>query len=520
MATGTEPHWPREIELKLALAPGDQDAVLDHPLVRRRLAAAPRQERLHSRYFDTPDRALRARDATLRIRRTRRGFVQTLKLADEPRGALADRIEWSCPVEDFAPRPERLPPELASRAGLNPGIPLEPVFETRILRRTARLRWRESPGGRVELELALDRGRILAGARREPVSELELELRHGPAAAAFAFAERLGEALPLRPSSADKAARGHLLDGAPPPSYRAVRPPLEPSMSSAAAFRRLLRAILVHWLASDTAVRYGRETEAVHQLRVALRRGLVLFGLFRTVLPVADRERLRRRTKTILAGLAEMRELDVVRAEFLETVPAAGEDAAALIAPLELRRAKVRNAVLALLESPAYAAFLLELAAWLEREGWREHADAALLLRQELPVAEHASRVLGRCGRRLARACRHLDRLDVEGRHELRLAAKRLRYAIDFFAPLYPAGRTAAWLRRLRRLQDLLGEDSDFASLRPVLDRLLAEAPRRDRERLASAAGFVLGWHRHRLAILPRRLEKEVAKLRALRPPW
>ncbi len=521
MATGDGPGWPREIELKLALAPRDHRTVFAHPLVRRRMAGRPRRRRLETRYFDTPERLLWARGAAFRVRRSEEGFEQTLKLAEAGGGALADRLEWSCPVEDFLPRPELLPAELAARAGLVPGAALVPLFETRFLRRSGLLRWRAVPGGLVELEVALDHGWILAGDRRERISELELEVRRGPAAAAFGLAEALGRAVPLRPSIADKAMRGHMLGGAPPPPFHAVRPSLEPSIAGGAAFRRLMQTVLAHWLASEVALRHGADAEAVHQLRVAMRRAVVALALFRDLLPAAAGQSFRGRIKGVLGGLAEMRELDVIVAELLGPLPAEEETGLpALAERLERARVRARGAVNGLLASPAYGGLLLELASWLEREGWREGAEPALLLRQDLPVGEHAARMLDRSWKRLARAGRRASELDVAGRHALRLAAKRMRYATDFFAPLYPARKTEAWLRRLRRLQNLLGEDSDLASARVLLARLVAATPRARREPLAAAAGFVLGWHRHRLADLPERLDRELAKLRELSRFW
>ncbi len=521
MATGRELRWPREIELKLALAPRDHRAVLDHPLVRERLEGRPRRRLLESRYFDTPERGLWARGAAFRVRRIGHDFVQTVKLADLPRGALADRLEWSCPVEDFAPRPDLLPAELAERIGLGADAVLEPLFETRFLRRTARLRWREAVGGLVELELALDRGTIIAGERRERISELELELRRGSRRAAFALAEALRATVPLRLSVADKAARGHALAGWSPPPGRAVRPPLLPTMSAMAAFAGLLHAVLAHWLASETAVQRSEDGEAVHQLRVALRRGVVAFALFRPLLPAAAHQRWREAMKGVLGGLAELRELDVVHAELLATAEAPEEEGLGLLAErLARARLRARAAVRKMLAAQAHGDLLLELAAWLEREGWREEADTRLLLRQDLPVADHAARMLARTHKRLLRAGRDAGALDTAGRHELRLAAKRMRYAVDFFAPLYPERKREPWSRRLRRLQDLLGEDNDLASARHLFAKVIAAAPKRERTALARAAGFVLGWHRHRLAALPHKLEKEVARLGALGRFW
>ena len=62
---------------------------------------------------------------------------------------------------------------------------------------------------------------------------------------------------------------------------------------------------------------------------------------------------------------------------------------------------------------------------------------------------------------------RHLTELDDEGRHALRKDTKKLRYAVDFFAALWPRGvpakRKRKFLAALEDLQHLLGELNDLA---------------------------------------------------------
>jgi CHAD domain-containing protein len=47
--------------------------------------------------------------------------------------------------------------------------------------------------------------------------------------------------------------------------------------------------------------------------------------------------------------------------------------------------------------------------------------------------------------------------------HAMRLSGKRLRYAAEFFAPLFPSRRTKRYLRRLAALQEALGIVNDGA---------------------------------------------------------
>ena len=79
-----------------------------------------------------------------------------------------------------------------------------------------------------------------------------------------------------------------------------------------------------------------------------------------------------------------------------------------------------------------------------------------------------------------------LRALDVKKRHKLRIRAKNLRYAVEFFAGVFPgeknAARREAALTALKELQDQLGALNDLAQ----------------REALA-ANGHDLGDHAHGL---------------------
>src|ERR1700722_11109269 len=124
-----------ETELKLAARTGDL------PAVRRALEAmaasaegSPRasRARLVSTYYDTPDHALARRGSSLRVRRSGRHFVQTVKAAGEP-GDIS-RGEWEDAVAGERPDPQAaqtgpfLSPEIAGQ--------LRPLFRTEITRTT------------------------------------------------------------------------------------------------------------------------------------------------------------------------------------------------------------------------------------------------------------------------------------------------------------------------------------------------------------------------------------------------
>lgn len=194
----------QEIELKLAV---DQEGLAALPELPLLADTAEPPLSLVNTYFDTPDGALERARVALRIRQIGERCLQTLKTSGAGSGGLSQRGEWEWPIagpeldlEGLAALP---PMHDLDRATLNA---LAPAFRTDFQRRTWQLRLADS-----HIELALDRGEIVAGQRRAEICELELELKAGKVAALWQLAEQLAEQLALRPSQTSKAARGAAL---------------------------------------------------------------------------------------------------------------------------------------------------------------------------------------------------------------------------------------------------------------------------------------------------------------------
>jgi triphosphatase len=72
----------------------------------------------------------------------------------------------------------------------------------------------------------------------------------------------------------------------------------------------------------------------------------------------------------------------------------------------------------------------------------------------------------------LRRAGRKFEHLPIEALHALRKDGKRLRYAAEAFAPLFPQARARRFLKRLRALQAVLGDVQDAEVARGLLAQL------------------------------------------------
>jgi inorganic triphosphatase YgiF len=199
-----------ETELKLLLEPAAMQQLSRHPLLGA--AGEPVEQRLYNTYYDTPALDLAAAQVALRVRRQGERFIQTLKTRGQSIDGLHQRGEWEWALDDATPDPARLAGDIWP-AALPPatGLTLLPVFTTDF---TRRLWWLTFEG--AEIEVALDLGEVVcdcADGRHltDPISELELELKSGPAEALFELARQLGEQIALQPGDISKAQRGYRL---------------------------------------------------------------------------------------------------------------------------------------------------------------------------------------------------------------------------------------------------------------------------------------------------------------------
>ncbi|MBI3249903.1 MAG: CYTH domain-containing protein [Deltaproteobacteria bacterium] len=200
---------PNEIELKLLIAPADIPRLQRHPLLKALTQRKLPTQRLLSIYYDTPELTLHRHRIAVRLRRVGRQWLQTVKTAGRVVAGLHERLECEYPatkgVLDFTPLTDPALQSFFADAALRRA--LQPVFVTEFSRACRLLSW---PNGDT-VEFALDRGEIHTGDRRQPISEVELELKAGASERLFALAAALQATIPLQPSDISKAERGYRL---------------------------------------------------------------------------------------------------------------------------------------------------------------------------------------------------------------------------------------------------------------------------------------------------------------------
>ncbi len=229
--------------------------------------------------------------------------------------------------------------------------------------------------------------------------------------------------------------------------------------------------------------------EPVHQMRVALRRLRSAVTVFRRVLDCAELQAATDGLKALSARLGPTREWDVFLGETIPMVSAVfgGEPRLArLIATAERRRRECHATLRDFLRSAEFRQLGIALACLAGDGSWYPTLPEGAA--QPVSLPDFAADVLQRRLRKLRRT-EDLAGLASAELHALRLKAKRLRYAAEIFAPLYPGKAPRRFIRRLTAVQDGLGKLNDRATAEKLLAELGAMGGRH-----AYAAGLVLGF--------------------------
>lgn len=440
-----------EIELKLRLPPHCTSRLRRHPLLNSRTS---QRRRLLSIYFDTPKFELMQRGIALRLRRINQQWIQTLKAEAQSVGALTSRPEWEIPVAAGEQPNFSLLPDTAMN--LLAGIKLKhvaPLFTTEFQRTTWQI---ETPAGHAEV--ALDHGKIIAGEKQQALCEVEIELKSGSADCLFEIALQLLHDVPLQIEPRSKAERGYLLSGATEAKpVKSIHASIPPHHTSIEAWHILMHAALAHTVANVPGfLKHEPDSEYLHQLRIGLRRlrtGAVLAkSLGQTT--TAWNQPLRE----LMHGLNSARDWDVFLhdslprlATKLSQLPDSSWNQSALTV-LSKHAKHIRQQAQAHLMASSFTQLVLDIGRTLLVPSTSEEAHS---------VKAWAHTILERRWQKLRSQCHDFHTLNPDQRHQVRIAAKKMRYTAEAFAALYEDTHTQPFLAALAALQDQLGGERD-----------------------------------------------------------
>lgn len=417
---------------------------------------------LVSTYYDTSDFRLAAGGITLRRRQQSSGPVWQLKL---PHGETRTELEWDAPGVE--------PPAEISRllVAQTRGARLLPATTLRTERSGVRVRGIGGDVADVVVDdVSIVDGESVTGRFREVEVELlddtpgVLEQMRGVLLAAGAHEgetrPKLFQALDLRPPSAG-------------------RPPRRQAPTSAHV-RAQIGSQLAALVAHDPGTRLGADPEELHQMRVAVRRLRALLRGTRTLHLGEWAPPLVEDLRWIGRALGPVRDADVLLERFegraAALSPGLQDPFLRALRPIVEIRATARVEMLRALDSERYLQLLARL----------DHAAASAAVDDAGPTLETLA---GREFRRLSKRIRGLDPEPPDDElHAVRIVGKRARYAAEFAGPTMRRS-VRKYVRRAKRLQDVLGEHQDCCIAESELFRIAAAA--RDTD-AAFAAGIVL----------------------------
>lgn len=437
---------PTEIELKLYCPPEEIARVVSHPLISAgNEKGAPK--RLVNTYFDTPDLALHAERIALRVRDTATERLQTVKCDAESMAGLSSRPEWEGPFTgtfDFTAVDNcKVQALLEARQA-----ELTPVFTTTFERRT----WRIDVSKKIALWVMVDVGEISSGDRVLPVSEVELELVQGRANDLLDFGAELATQCPLVPDNVSKAERGYrlFLDQQANP-HKAAKSALTAKCTPADSFQILAGQGLQMWQANLLGTLTSTNPEFIHQYRVALRRLGSLLEVFKPFLPGRFQRQWAKQFRKLSQVTGDIRDLDVMRESILANDDENAQKTLSIVlAAWECARQEAQVQ----LEQLRYGAPVLMFAGGL-RELAPEDFPGNLPRLAERQIFE----LHRKAEKRFAKSRKSPT---LENAHGFRIALKHLRYACEFFAPLFEDEEMLRYAKSIAKLQDELGFVNDF----------------------------------------------------------
>lgn len=212
-----------------------------------------------------------------------------------------------------------------------------------------------------------------------------------------------------------------------------------------------------------------QSVESLHQMRIGLRRLRALLDMFGELAPPPAE--LRDELDWLSGELGATRDWDVLAGTTLSGVK--GIQTEALQAAATERARALHKHLLPTLQAPRSTELMLRMRAWLHDRQWRPAGGLQKGDPLTQPALDGLVPLMRKAQQRLRKRIKGFDENDAPARHRVRIAAKKARYAAEFFSDLLPRKEVKAYVKHLSRLQDRLGHLNDLAvaaKLLPVLE--------------------------------------------------
>ena len=225
----------------------------------------------------------------------------------------------------------------------------------------------------------------------------------------------------------------------------------------------IIRTFLTVARQNEDGVIADIDTEFLHDYRVALRRIRSVLSLFKGVFPEDRTAEFKQTFSELMAPTGRMRDLDVYLLEkdkYFNLIPNnIHPGLEAMFAEFEKERARELLRLSRRFKSAAYNRTMADLRRQFDGSVPLEHG-----LNADRAAFDYACTLIWKRYRKVCKLARSIsDDTPDEAVHDLRIDCKKLRYLMEFFAPLFEARDFKTILKPLKKLQDNLGLFNDYS---------------------------------------------------------
>jgi len=230
--------------------------------------------------------------------------------------------------------------------------------------------------------------------------------------------------------------------------------------------------------ANEAGIIADHDSEFLHDYRIALRKIRSVTSLFKGIYKPDQTADLKARFSDLMSTTGRLRDLDVYLLEkqkFYDLLPQTLHGGLDMLFSRFAQERGEEQAKLALhLQSKSYEKEIAKLEKLFRRRKKLTRGPNA-----ELSAGKYSSKLIWKRYRKVCETAAGIDTNTTDEEvHALRIHCKKLRYLMEFFAPLFPQGQVKSLVKPLKHLQDNLGLFNDYAVQQDSLAALLRQLGR------------------------------------------
>lgn len=285
--------------------------------------------------------------------------------------------------------------------------------------------------------------------------------------------------------------------GEPPLSPKKVIQ-LKPDETVQAAITRIAGLMVRVARQSEPGIIEDIDTEYLHDYRVSIRKLRSVIALVKGAYPREDTRRLKDCFKNYAQATNRMRDLDVYlldEANYRNQLPSCLRPGLnRMFADFRAERSRVLGQVRRRLHSPDYMESMTQQFNWFSR------TDLPSGARADMPIGKVVVKEIRKHYKLIRKLGTSItDATPDDEVHELRIECKKLRYLLELFASLFPEKEMNRILKRLRGLQNVLGDFNDYSVQRESMLDYLNGAKQMDKMSAAAVGALISVLHNKQL---------------------